>query len=118
MQAFRDEKELLRIRTKLVDSDRKDDFRLLVLLPAIHKGVRKKSFLSIGDVVLTRHNNVQHIDWPLGIILEVFPGKDGVLRVARSTTYEKDEDFDVLEVKSSKFHSNVVATSSPQMALG
>ncbi|GFR16161.1 hypothetical protein TNCT_263331 [Trichonephila clavata] len=30
----------------------------------------------------------------------------------------EDEDFDVLDVQSSKFHSNIMATSSPQTALG
>ncbi|GFS74078.1 integrase_H2C2 domain-containing protein, partial [Nephila pilipes] len=34
MQAFKDEEGLLRIRTKLVDSDEKEDFKFPVLLPA------------------------------------------------------------------------------------
>ncbi|GFS93675.1 integrase_H2C2 domain-containing protein [Nephila pilipes] len=34
MQAFKDEDGLLRIRTKLVDSDEKEDFKFPVLLPA------------------------------------------------------------------------------------
>ncbi|GFS87867.1 integrase_H2C2 domain-containing protein, partial [Nephila pilipes] len=34
MQAFKDEEGHLRIRTKLVDSDEKEDFKSPVLLPA------------------------------------------------------------------------------------
>ncbi|GFS67043.1 integrase_H2C2 domain-containing protein, partial [Nephila pilipes] len=34
MQAFKDEEGLFRIRTKLVDSDEKEDFKFPVLLPA------------------------------------------------------------------------------------
>ncbi|GFQ89643.1 integrase_H2C2 domain-containing protein [Trichonephila clavata] len=56
MQAFKDEDGLLRIRIKS------------------------------GDVVLIGHGNVRRIDWPLGVVLEVYPGKDGVPRVARIGT--------------------------------
>ncbi|GFX86585.1 DUF5641 domain-containing protein [Trichonephila clavipes] len=40
----------------------------------------------MGDVVLLGHDNVRRIDWPLGVVLEVYPGKDGVSRVDRIRT--------------------------------
>ncbi|GFR27253.1 DUF5641 domain-containing protein [Trichonephila clavata] len=93
MQAFKDGDGLLRIRTKLADSYEKEDFKFPILLPAndivvklIREEPRDKDALEVGDAVLIGHGNVRQIDWPLGVILEVYPGKDGVLRVARIRT--------------------------------
>ncbi|KAF8770927.1 hypothetical protein HNY73_018403 [Argiope bruennichi] len=80
MQAFKDEDGLLRIRTKLADSCEKEDFKFPM------GGTRKSDVLEVGDVVLIGHDNIRRIDWPLGVILEVYPGKDGVPRVARIRT--------------------------------
>ncbi|GFT48640.1 hypothetical protein TNCV_2326431 [Trichonephila clavipes] len=45
----------------------------------------------MDDVLLMGHDDVRRIDWPLGVVLEVYPGKDGVLRVARiRTSHGKD----------------------------
>ncbi|XP_058802063.1 uncharacterized protein LOC131670464 [Phymastichus coffea] len=42
--------------------------------------------LNIGDVVLLIEDNVLSGRWPLGVIIEVFPGDDGVIRVASVKT--------------------------------
>ncbi|GFS45517.1 integrase_H2C2 domain-containing protein [Nephila pilipes] len=61
MQAFKDEEGLLRIRTKLVDSDEKEDFKFPVLLPAndvVVKLIReehKKAMHAVSDILLARH---------------------------------------------------------------
>ncbi|GFS68267.1 hypothetical protein NPIL_249601 [Nephila pilipes] len=61
MQAFKDEEGLLRIRTKLVDSDEKEDFKFPVLLPAndvVVKLIReehKKAMHADGVGNLTHH---------------------------------------------------------------
>ncbi|GFY60469.1 integrase_H2C2 domain-containing protein [Trichonephila inaurata madagascariensis] len=47
---------------------------------------KENDALEVGDVLLIGHDNVQRIDWPLGVVLEVCPGKDGVPRVARVRT--------------------------------
>ncbi|GFY43627.1 integrase catalytic domain-containing protein [Trichonephila inaurata madagascariensis] len=116
MQAFKDEDGLLRIRTKLADSYEKEDFKFPILLPVsdvvvkliqeehklredlrqrfrneylallVPRGTRRNNALEVGDVVLIGHDNVRRIDWPLGVVLEVYPGKDGVPRVARVRT--------------------------------
>ncbi|GFY18190.1 uncharacterized protein TNCV_2045961 [Trichonephila clavipes] len=52
----------------------------------VHRGTRRNDALDVGDVVLTEHDNVRRIDWPLGVALEVCSGKDGVPRVARIRT--------------------------------
>ncbi|GFT48604.1 hypothetical protein TNCV_3082281 [Trichonephila clavipes] len=45
----------------------------------------------MDDVLLMGHDDVRRIDWPLGVVLEVYPGKDGVPRVARiRTSHGKD----------------------------
>ncbi|GFU23762.1 integrase_H2C2 domain-containing protein [Nephila pilipes] len=61
MQAFKDEEGLLRIRTKLVDSDEKEDFKFPVLLPAndvVVKLIReehKKAMHAVSYILLARH---------------------------------------------------------------
>uniref|UniRef100_V5GH76 Integrase catalytic domain-containing protein n=1 Tax=Anoplophora glabripennis TaxID=217634 RepID=V5GH76_ANOGL len=46
-----------------------------------------------GTPVLIQQENVPPLQWPLGIIEEVFPGKDGIIRVAlvrtKNTTYKR-----------------------------
>lgn len=66
--------------------DLKQRFRSEYLALLVHKGIRKNDVLNVGDVVLIGHDNVRRIDWPLGIILEIYPGKDNIPRVARIKT--------------------------------
>lgn len=42
--------------------------------------------VAIGTVVLVHQDDVPPLRWPLGVIQEVFPGKDGVIRVASVRT--------------------------------
>ncbi|GFY38630.1 CCHC-type domain-containing protein [Trichonephila inaurata madagascariensis] len=49
-------------------------------------GTRRNDALEVGDVVLIGHDNVRRIDWPLGVVLEVYPGKDGVPLAVRIRT--------------------------------
>ncbi|CAG7733339.1 unnamed protein product [Allacma fusca] len=39
-----------------------------------------------GDVVLVGSDNSKRVNWPMARVLEVFPGKDGVIRVAKVKT--------------------------------
>ena len=48
-----------------------------------HKPVRN---LSIGDIVVLNEDGMLPATWPLGRIVEVFPGKDGFVRVANVRT--------------------------------
>ncbi|GFQ85448.1 DUF5641 domain-containing protein [Trichonephila clavata] len=76
-------------RTKYLQKLREDmrqRFRNEYLALLVHKGIRRNDALEVGDVVLIAHDNVRRIDWPLGVVLEVYPGKDGVPRVARIRT--------------------------------
>ncbi|GFY68069.1 DUF5641 domain-containing protein [Trichonephila inaurata madagascariensis] len=76
-------------RTKYLQKLREDlrqRFRNEYLALLVRRGKRRNDALEVGDVVLIGHDNVQRINWPLGVVLEVFPGKDGVPRVARIRT--------------------------------
>ncbi|CAG5040214.1 unnamed protein product [Parnassius apollo] len=42
--------------------------------------------LAVGTVVVLTKENTPPLHWPLGIVEEVFPGSDGVIRVARVKT--------------------------------
>ncbi|CAG7712906.1 unnamed protein product [Allacma fusca] len=39
-----------------------------------------------GDIVLVGSDNTKRVNWPMARILEVFPGKDGMIRVAKVKT--------------------------------
>ncbi|GFR10383.1 DUF5641 domain-containing protein [Trichonephila clavata] len=76
-------------RTKYLQKLREDlrqRFRNEYLTLLVHRGTRRNDALEVGDVVLIGHGNVRRIDWPLGVVLEVYPDKDGVPRVARTRT--------------------------------
>ena len=38
--------------------------------------------LSVGKLVMVRHDNVHHIEWPLGVITAIYPDERGVIRTA------------------------------------
>ncbi|GFW95221.1 DUF5641 domain-containing protein [Trichonephila clavipes] len=76
-------------RTKYLQKLREDlrqRFRNEYLALLVHRGTRRNDALEVGDVVLIGHDNVRRIDWTLDVILEVYPGKDGIPRVARIRT--------------------------------
>jgi len=65
----------------------KDRFRKEYLSQLVQKGNERKAVVSeIGDIVLVGHDNKKRYDWPLGKILELYPGKDGKIRVAKVKT--------------------------------
>ena len=38
--------------------------------------------LSVGKLVMVRHDNVHRIEWPLGVITDIYPDDRGVIRTA------------------------------------
>ncbi|GFY60305.1 DUF5641 domain-containing protein [Trichonephila inaurata madagascariensis] len=65
-------------RTKYLQKLREDlrqRFRNEYLALLVHRGTRRNDALEVSDVVLIGHDNVRRIDWFLGVVLEVYPGK-------------------------------------------
>ena len=58
----------------------------LVNLPHVVKGFHSKCSLDIGSIVLVKTDNLPRQKWPLGIVIEVFPGKDGLIRSVKVKT--------------------------------
>ena len=50
------------------------------------KWQQKSPNLQVGDVVVLRHEKTFSCHWPLATVLEVYPGDDGLVRVARIKT--------------------------------
>lgn len=48
-------------------------------LPPVIKGFTSKCNLKKGDLVLVKEERVARLKWPFGVIVHVFPGKDGIL---------------------------------------
>nr|XP_055053759.1 uncharacterized protein LOC129438884 [Misgurnus anguillicaudatus] len=52
----------------------------LATLQNRRKWQNESSNLQVGDVVLLKNIQAKRNDWPMGIVLETFPGKDGKVR--------------------------------------
>ncbi|KAH9641239.1 hypothetical protein HF086_003226 [Spodoptera exigua] len=52
----------------------------------VHTGVDYAGPIKIGTVVLMHQDDVPPLRWPMGIITEIFPGRDGTTRVAMVKT--------------------------------
>lgn len=55
-------------------------------LPPTVKGFLPKCNLREGSLVLIKEDNIPRMSWPCGIVLEVFPGKDGLIRSVKVKT--------------------------------
>lgn len=56
------------------------------LAELVNVGQKRSSVVKVGDIVLVGSDNTKRIGWPMGKILEVCEGKDGVKRVAKVKT--------------------------------
>ncbi|XP_021965751.1 uncharacterized protein LOC110860944 [Folsomia candida] len=75
-------RELTALREELRSRFRKEYLSLLV-----QRGkVKKCEEFHLGDLVLVSCDNQKRIFWPMARIVELFPGKDGQVRVARVKT--------------------------------
>ena len=51
-----------------------------------YRGQKVKGHVGPGSVVLIREDGCPRLFWPLGLIIKVFPGRDGVIRAAEVKT--------------------------------
>ncbi|XP_035230004.1 uncharacterized protein LOC118201962 [Stegodyphus dumicola] len=83
----------LNIRLRFVQKLRQDlriRFRNEYLAMLIHKGKSREESLRVGEVDLLEIDG-KCINWPLGIVIEVFSGADGHSRVARVRTADGEK---------------------------
>ncbi|KAJ8964448.1 hypothetical protein NQ317_005384 [Molorchus minor] len=69
-----------------------------------------KSEIKVGDVVIIGSDALKRLDWPLGVVTEVFPGKDSAIRV-RLYPLEINTGEDYHEIKE-KIHKQKRTTKS------
>ncbi|XP_066958659.1 uncharacterized protein [Macrobrachium rosenbergii] len=55
-------------------------------LPCMVKGFKANCNLTRGSVVIVKEERVPRLLWPLGVITELYPGKDGMVRSAKVKT--------------------------------
>ena len=77
----------------------------IVNLPPVVKGFKEKCNIEKGSVVLIKEDNIPRFRWPLGVVLETFPGKDGYVRTvkvktANSTLIRPIQRLHDLEIKN------------------
>ena len=54
-------------------------------LPPCH-GSAAKGNLEEGSVVLIREGGTPRLQWPLGVVTKMFPGRDGIVRAVELKT--------------------------------
>ncbi|XP_050512982.1 uncharacterized protein LOC126888663 [Diabrotica virgifera virgifera] len=64
----------------------RDRFRKEYLAELVNYGQRRGDSVKVGDVVMVGSDNVKRINWPMGKIIEVYSGQDGIQRVAKVKT--------------------------------
>ncbi|GBN43659.1 hypothetical protein AVEN_262637-1 [Araneus ventricosus] len=70
-----------------VQNDLRDPFRSEYLGQLVQRRTCKESRqISVGDIILAGSNNLKRIQWPLGKIIELLPGKDKEIRLVRVKT--------------------------------
>ncbi|GFS61416.1 DUF5641 domain-containing protein [Nephila pilipes] len=72
-----------RLRNDLRKRFREEYLSLLVQQQINEAGSKQ---VKVGDVVLVSCDNEKRLDWPMGLVTEVFPGKDNSVRVVRVKT--------------------------------
>ncbi|GBN89021.1 hypothetical protein AVEN_71169-1 [Araneus ventricosus] len=99
----------IKYRQQLITDIRKR-FRSEYLGLSIQRNEHKKHGreIKLGEVVLIGSDNVRCTDWPLGFVIELLPGKDGVTRLVRLRTSKGEllrpvQRIFPLEVSSSWF---------------
>ncbi|UYV84140.1 hypothetical protein LAZ67_X001305, partial [Cordylochernes scorpioides] len=72
---------------KSLERELKNRFRSEYLSHLINKNKgRNSQNLRIGDIVVIGSDLRKRTEWPLGRIIELYPGKDGIVRVAKLKT--------------------------------
>lgn len=52
----------------------------IVNLPPVVKGFNQKCKIDVDSVVLIREEKIPRLQWPIGVIVKVYPGRDGLIR--------------------------------------
>ena len=55
-------------------------------LPKVVQGFTKKCHLSKADLVLIKEDNIPRLKWPLRVVVDLFEGKDGLVRIVKVKT--------------------------------
>ncbi|MEE4247202.1 MAG: hypothetical protein V2I33_17455, partial [Kangiellaceae bacterium] len=76
--------KLRRARMKMFWNKWRDSY--LRSLPAVVAKSRERGVLEIGSVVLIRDDGQRKLQWPMGVVEELLPGKDGVVRAVKLRT--------------------------------
>ncbi|GFS82668.1 macrophage mannose receptor 1 [Nephila pilipes] len=74
----------LRYQQRLRNNPRKrfrEEYLSLLVLEQINEAGSKQ--VEVRDVVLVGCDNKESLDWPMGLVIEIFPGKDNSVRVVR-----------------------------------
>ncbi|GFS88515.1 bel12-ag transposon polyprotein [Nephila pilipes] len=96
LQVFEDEEGILRLKSRLINEEESKYFISPIILPSKHlAGVpgflrssvtKREDKINVGDIVLIGTDDKKRLHWLLGRVLELFPGKDGIIRLVKLRT--------------------------------
>jgi len=76
-----------KFRNKIAQHFKKEFVKLyLSQLVPLNKWLQTNNKISLGDVVLIREKTISTYKWPMGRVVQIFPGKDGEIRVVKVKT--------------------------------
>ncbi|XP_068227975.1 uncharacterized protein [Palaemon carinicauda] len=75
---LRDREEIVNKRLEQFWSVWRKDY--IANLPPVVKGFNQKCRLNVGSTVLVKEDHMPRLQWPIGVIVNVYPGRDGLIR--------------------------------------
>ncbi|XP_021958581.1 uncharacterized protein LOC110854452 [Folsomia candida] len=74
-------------RMQVIQKKLQGRFRTEYLAQLVQKGKEKGCHpIQVGDIVLIGADNMKRFQWPMGRVIELIPGRDGKIRVAKIQT--------------------------------
>ena len=86
--------------------------KYIVNLPSINQGYRSNCRLKLGSIVLMRDDELPRMSWPLGKIVKLFPGNDGIARTVEVKTSRGNFIRSIQRIHDLEVHEEV---SNPEL---
>ncbi|GFT34251.1 bel12-ag transposon polyprotein [Nephila pilipes] len=108
LQVFENEEGILRLKSRLINEEESKYFISPIILPSKHLAkvrenlkqrfkreylgflrssvTKREDKINVGDIVLIGTDDKKRLHWLLGRVLELFPGKDGIIRLVKLRT--------------------------------
>ncbi len=109
-QSLRDRFVLMEQRVELFWSVWTKDY--LRNLPTTVVTAKQRCNLKVGSVVLVQDDNCPRLKWPLGIVIRMYPGQDGVVRKVLVRTSKGEIERSIQRLHDLEISSSSIDTGT------